>query len=146
LNLSASWSGAQSVESLMHMEALLGRLQSVLDEELNAVGRFDFEAMALIDRDKRELVGEIEVVVDAGIKNVAPASVSSNPDKGERELQARVAIAAEQVRAMIHANSALLGEAISAISAKLGLDSRVESYDKRARTVGPARRPSSKSI
>lgn len=146
MNLSASWSGAQGAESLMHMEALLGRLQSVLDEELRAVGRFDFEAMTQIDRDKRELVGEIEEVVDAGTQSASIDSNSKRAGKEERELQTRVAIAAEQVRAMIHANSALLGEAIAAISAKLGLDSSVQSYDKRARTVGPARRPSSKSI
>ena len=146
MNPSASWSDVQSVESLMHMDTLLGRLQSVLDEELRAVGRFDFEAMALLDRDKRELVGEIEVVVQAGATNVALSTSNSHSNQEERELQTRVAIAAGQVRATIHANSALLGEAIAAISAKLGLDSRVQSYDKRARSVRPARRSSSKSI
>lgn len=145
MNLSASWSGGQNAESLVHMEALLGQLQLVLDKELQAVGRFDMKAIAQIEIDKGTLVGELEGIAGAG-ETAVPDTLSSGALKEQRELQRRVAIAAEQVRAMIHANSALLGEAIKAISAKLGLDSQVQSYDKRARTVGPARRPSSKSI
>ncbi len=144
MNLSASWSKGQDLGSLMRAESLLGRLFDVLDEELNAVARFDIEVITRIDGDKRELVCQLEELTGSpASKENSDGEVS---DEELRDAKARVSLAAGQVRAMIYANSALLGEAIAAISAKLGVDSKVQGYDSRARTVGPVRRSSNQSI
>jgi flagellar biosynthesis/type III secretory pathway chaperone len=145
VNLSASWSEGQDLDSLAKAESLLGRLFDVLDEELSAVGRFDIEVITRLDGDKRELVRQLEELTAQ--ENSGAARSSSEVSSEEmRDAKARVSIAAGEVRAMIYANSALLGEAIAAISAKLGVDSRVQGYDNRARTVGPTRRSSTTSI
>jgi flagellar biosynthesis/type III secretory pathway chaperone len=141
MNLSASWSSGQNLDSLVKAEDLLARLFDVLEQELQAVARFDIEVVTRLDGDKRELVGQLEALTGQDASGpVAP------PSEDMREAKARVSLAAGQVRAMIYANSALLGEAIAAISAKLGVDSRVQGYDNRARTVGPTRRSSTTSI
>ncbi len=144
MNLSASWSEAQDLGSLRKAESLLERLYAVLEEELNAVARFDIDVITRIDGDKRELVRQLEeLTAGNGPKESSDGEVS---DEELRSTKARVSLAAGQVRAMIYANSALLGEAIAAISAKLGVDSKVQGYDSRARTVGPIRRSSTQSI
>ncbi len=143
MNLSASWSSGQNLDSLVKAEDLLARLFDVLEQELQAVARFDIEVVTQ-HRDashRSELVGQLEALTGQDASGpVAP------PSEDMREAKARVSLAAGQVRAMIYANSALLGEAIAAISAKLGVDSRVQGYDNRARTVGPTRRSSTTSI
>tara|TARA_R110002096_G_scaffold143328_4_gene299316 strand:- start:112049 stop:112474 length:426 start_codon:yes stop_codon:yes gene_type:complete len=141
MNLSASWSAGQDLDSLVKAEALLARLFDVLEQELQAVARFDIEVVTGLDGDKRELVGQLEALTGQD-KSGSVASTSEEM----RDAKARVSLAAGQVRAMIYANSALLGEAIAAITAKLGVDSRVQGYDNRARTVGPTRRSSTTSI
>tara|TARA_R110002073_G_scaffold140253_10_gene290889 strand:- start:53367 stop:53792 length:426 start_codon:yes stop_codon:yes gene_type:complete len=141
MNLSASWSAGQDLDSLVKAEALLARLFDVLEQELQAVARFDIEVVTGLDGDKRELVGQLEALTGQD-KSDSVASTSEEM----RDAKARVSLAAGQVRAMIYANSALLGEAIAAITAKLGVDSRVQGYDNRARTVGPTRRSSTTSI
>ncbi|MCP4448134.1 MAG: hypothetical protein GY811_22775 [Myxococcales bacterium] len=145
MNLTASWSEGQDLESLVKAEVLLGRLFDVLDKELKAVACFDIKVITQIDGDKQELVHQLEELT--GVDSSAEASSESEESEEElRDAKARVSLTAGQVRAMIYANSALLGEAIAAISAKLGVDSKVQGYDNRARAVGPFRRSSTQSI
>lgn len=143
MNQSLSWNHVNDLESLGHIEALLGRLQSTLDKELSAVARFDFQDIERIDGEKRELVVELTGFMQS--KSGQPALAGQEVGEAERELKRRVVLATGHVRAMIHANSALLGEAIMAITAKLGIDARPQSYDRRARSVVPSRRASSTS-
>ena len=145
MNFSASWSEGQDLDSLVEAEALLGRLFDVLDQELNAVARFDIDVITRIDGDKRELVRQLEELATQE-KSAAVSTSGEESHEEMRDAKARVSLAAGQVRAMIYANSALLGEAIAAITAKLGVDSSVQGYDNRARTVGPTRRSSTTSI
>ena len=45
MNLSASWSSGQNLDSLVKAEDLLARLFDVLEQELQAVARFDIEVV-----------------------------------------------------------------------------------------------------
>ena len=89
MNLSESRNDALGVESLMHMEDLLGRLHDVLDKELQAVARFDLEAMARIDCDKRELVVELEGVTDND-RALPKVRLDADDQKIREEEKARV--------------------------------------------------------
>ncbi len=130
---------------MLRAEQLLGHLHSVLEQELQAISRYDLGAMAEIDGDKQRLVHQLDEMMRADSSDASLAE-SEESDEELRITRMRVVLAVGQVRAIVYANSALLGEAIAAIAAKLGVDSGVQGYDSRARTVGPIRQSSTTSI
>ncbi len=142
MNQLVSWAANQSLDSLGRAEVVLGHLHDVLNAELQAISRYDLRGMAEIDGDKKRLVRQLEEMMEVG----SSTAESKESDEETRTTRIRVSLAAGQVRAMVYANSALLGEAIAAIAAKLGVDSGVQGYDSRARTVGPIRQSSTTSI
>lgn len=149
---SASWSESQDIASLTHMEALLERMQSVLEQELSAVARFDVEAIVSLGSDKEELMLELQTATGKSAsanssENAAQShAAAATNDSDEQAARRRVRNLAGQVRAMMRANSALMEEAIKAITAKLGIETGAQSYDRRARTVPSTRRSSYTSI
>ncbi len=149
MTLAAAGQSSDRAIDLLHTEALLDSLYETLEAEIQAIARCDFTEVTRIAVDKEDFLLQLE---DAAGTSMAIQSEDKrdrlrNEEKETRAIRRRVSFAAARVRAMMRANSALMGEAIGAISAKLGTDTRsVQSYDKRARTVGQPRRPASKSI
>ncbi len=148
MNDSAAVKGASRVAYYLRAETVLDTLFDVLGQEIEAIAHCDFDEILRIGQEKEKLVVQLKDAAAFSEKQSEDEKNLQSHDEREREhaLKKRVSHSAGQVRAMMRANSALLGEAQKAISAKLGLDTSVQSYDRRARTVGRTRRPSSKSI
>lgn len=137
-----------SAADLLRTEALLDALYGTLEAEIQAIARCDFEAIARIGVDKEQFLIQLEDAAGTSLTLQSEDKLVQAREEGreDKAIRRRVSYAAVRVRAMMRANHALMGEAIGAISAKLGTDTRAQSYDKRARSVGQTRRPSSKSI
>lgn len=143
MSSSLSFCDVHDVESLTKVEALLGTLEKTLSEEVSAVARLDVEALTRLDAVKQEIVLELEACKPS---SDTPMPFAEALTDEQRDIKHRVLLATGHVRAMIHANSALLTEAIAIITAKLGIDSRPQSYDRRARGVAAVHRSLSRSV
>ena len=143
MNLTSHMSRIDDVGSLSRIETLLVSLQKLLANELEAIARCDFSDIETLNSEKTALVADLEAAMSASSSS-DQSGASQNTELND--LRERVVSATGQVRAMAHANTVLMGDAMSAITAKLGIDTRAQSYDRRARKVTQARRYASKSV
>ena len=142
MNQISPWLDRQSADSLARVETLFSDLKEILDEELVAISQFQLEAIDDLSCRKEHLLTEFETISNGGVE---AAEEPANSDEN-RNLKLRISRMAGQVRAMLRANSALMEEAIATMTAKIGLERGAQSYDRRARTSEPVRRPSLTSL
>lgn len=120
-------------------EKLLSELCEVLEAERRAVASFDLPTIASLGDDKVRLAGALSALAQDG------AAKESGWRPGA-ESQRRLRDASQRAQVLARANSALLSDAISVISGRLGIATKTQSYDRRARRVTESRRTASKAI
>jgi flagellar biosynthesis/type III secretory pathway chaperone len=131
------WVHLDDLNDLRDASRLLKALESSLGRERRAVATLDAQALSCISEEKRAIAVELSML---GQRATHPGSVVVRNDSEQHTvLRREVRALVERVRAVAHANAALLRDAIDAVSDALGIEHSAATYDHRARRVDALR-------